>query len=131
MAEPLRWGDTFLLRIFQCLVDAVGDLRIALLDLGAHGVGQLLHSGDVGAKCVGKVAELEGNHIGIRHPHHHRSGRLCQRASVGEVSVLEVGVPVKIVVDGVILPSALIFAAVTEVDARDSEMMDERGVVRA
>ena len=44
----------------QRLVDAVGDLGVALLDLGAHGVGEFLDLGDVGVNGVGQIGELEG-----------------------------------------------------------------------
>ncbi len=80
---------------------------------------------------LGLVGELERNDVGVGHAHHHGPGGLGEGAAVGEVGILEVGVPVEVVVDGVVLAAALVFSAEAEIDAGDAEVMDEGGVIGA
>ena len=50
---------------------------------------------------------------------------------VDEVGVSEMGVVVEVVVDGVVLAAAFVFASVAEVGAGNAEVVDEYGVVGA
>ena len=80
---------------------------------------------------VGLIGELVGQDIRVGHAHHHDAGGLGERAAVDEVCVGKMRVPVEVVVDGVVLAAALVFAAVGEVGTGYTEVVDEHGVVRA
>ena len=85
---------------------------------------------DADVHGVGEIGELVGENVGIGDAHHHRAHGLRQRATVAEVAVLKMRVPVEIVVDGVIL-AALVFTAIADIDAGYAEVVNEHGVVRA
>src|SRR5260370_40548464 len=62
--------------------------------------------------------------------HYSRAAGRRERAAVDKVRVAEVGVPVKIVVDGVV-DAALVFAAETDIERSHTIVLKKRGVVRA
>ena len=73
---------------------------------------------------VRKTGEVVRQQVGVGQPDHCRACGLRERASVGEVGIRKMCVPVEIVVDGVI-DSAAIFAAIAEVERSDAEMIEE------
>ena len=64
---------------------------------------------------VGQAGEVVRQQVGVGEPHDRCADGLRERASVAEVGVGEMRVPVKIVVDGVI-DSAAIFVAIAQVE---------------
>ena len=78
---------------------------------------------------VGKVRELVGQEIGIGHSHDGGANRLRQGASIAEVSVGKMGVPIKIIVNGMVDSSA-VFISEPQIKRGYAEMIEEDGVIR-
>ena len=85
---------------------------------------------DVGLHSIGKIGKVKGQQIRIRQAHHRRSGNLGERASVSEVGVVEVGVPIEVVVNGMVNPAAVL-PAKSKVQDRDAEEILEGCVIGA
>ena len=77
---------------------------------------------------VGQAGEIVGQQIGVGESHDRGPRGLRERASVAEVGIGEMGVPVEIVVDGVV-DSAAVFVAIAEVQRSDAEMIEKDGPV--
>ena len=77
-----------------------------------------------------KSSEFERQQVGVGKAHDQAAAGLRQGASVNEISIAEMGVPVKIVVDGVV-DAAAVFSAETDVERGDAIMLKKRGEVRA
>ena len=105
-------------------------LLVALLDLVALRLPELVQLIDVFLDGVGEVGEVVGQQVRIGQAHHNSADGFRQRAAVAEIRVGEMRVPVKIVVDGVV-NAATVLAAISQVQRRDAEMIQERGVIRA
>ena len=73
---------------------------------------------------------FEWDQIGIRQAHDGGASGLRKRAPVGEIGINELGVPGKIVVDGMV-GVGVIFAAIANVQCRNAGMVEERRVVGA
>ena len=106
------------------------DFAIPFLDLRPLIGVEFLQIVDIAVHGLGEIAELEGQHVRIRQPHHRRAGGLRQRAAVDEIGVGEMRVPVEIVVNGMINAASAAFPAEAEIDRRDAQMVDERRVIR-
>ena len=74
---------------------------------------------------VGKIHEVERQHFSVRQSHYRCAHGLRQCASIDEIRIGKMRVPVKVVVDRVIDP-LLILAAISQVDRGDAEVIDER-----
>ena len=91
---------------------------------------QLFHFVDVAPDRIGEVREIQREQFCICQPQYCGSGELGQRPAIDEIRVGEMRVPIEIVIDGVI-NTAFVFAAETQVDACNAEMIQERRVIRA
>ena len=73
---------------------------------------------------VGEAGEIVRQQVGVGEPHDRGPGSLRESASVAEIGIGEMGVPVKIIVDGVV-DSAAIFVAVAQVQRGDAQMIEK------
>ena len=109
---------------------AVFDQPVALQNLVALVLGQLLHLVHVAVDGVGEIVEVERQQLGIGQPHHGRAGGLRQRAAVDEVGIGKMRVPVEVVVDRMV-DAAAVFAAEADVERGDPQVVQKRRVIGA
>src|SRR5260370_29272821 len=117
-----RIGDGGKLALFELLV--------ALLDLIALRLPKFVQLIGVFLNGVGEVREIVRQEVRISQAHHDRSDGLRQRTAVAKIRVGEMGVPVEIVVDGVV-NAAPVVASVSKIERRDAEVIEKRRVIRA
>src|SRR5579863_10134759 len=136
-SEIQEWRDLLLGRrnllvpwIVDCSEDAFVDLFIALDNLIPLIARQALHFVDVAADGFSEITEIEGQQLGVGQSQHSRTGGLSERAAIDKVRVGEMGIPIEIVVSGMINTPA-VFATESEIERRDSDVIQERGVIGA
>src|SRR5215469_3474484 len=78
--------------------------------------------------CVGEVGEIVRKQVGIGQTHDCRSYGLRKGAAIAEIGIGEVGIPVVVVVDGVV-NAAVIFSAVAETQGGDTQVINENRVI--
>ena len=79
---------------------------------------------------IGKIGEVIWQEVGVGEAHRRRATGPGQGASITEIRVREMRVPVEIIVDRVVDATAVLIAK-SQVERGDAEMIEERSVVRA
>src|SRR5258708_18816633 len=131
------WSEGFHRRRNQRAPGIVGGLETAFFDFPVSFTNIVLHFLrksfqflEIGLDGVGKIFEFERKQIRVGEMHYSRAAGLRERAAVDKVRVAEMGVPVEIVVDGVV-DAAAIFAAKTDIQRSDAVVLEKSGEVRA
>src|SRR5215469_4149910 len=108
-----RWRDIRLLWIRVCDLVSILEFFILFRYLVLLLLQELLEFIAVLVNRVGEGGEIVGKQVGIRETHDCRSYGLRKGAAIAEIGIGEVGVPVEVVVDGMV-NTAVIFSAVAE-----------------
>ena len=88
---------------------------------------ELLH---IGFQGIGEIVEIKWKQIRVGEAHYCRAAGLGQSAAIDEIRIAKMGVPVKIIIDGVVDSSA-IFSAETDIQRCHTIMLEECSVIRA
>jgi len=107
------------LRVGDGHKDSLLDFLVALNDVILLGLQEFLQFIQVDVDGIGEAVEVVGQQIRVSEPDDRGPCGLRQGASVSEVGIGKMRVPVKVVVDGVV-DSATIFISVAEVQRRDA-----------
>src|ERR1700732_2153988 len=121
--EDRRWDRGFL-GVGDCGKDSLLNFLVALDRLVLFGLPELLQLIEVAMDGVPQGGEVVWQKVGVRQPYDRCPCRLRERASVAEIGIGEMCVPVKIVVDGVI-DSAAVFVAVAQIERSNAEVIKE------
>src|SRR4029079_7294977 len=86
---------------------------------------QLLH---IAVSGLAEVGEGKRQQVSIGEPKNSESSHLRQRTTIHERRIAEMGIPVEVVVNGVV-DTTVILTAVADVERRDPQVIDERRVI--
>src|ERR1700676_4330636 len=121
--QDRRWHRGSL-GVGDCRKDSLLNFLVALDGFVLFGLPELLQFIEVAMDSICKPGEVVRHKVRVSEPYHRRTCRLRERASIAEIGIGEMGVPVKIVVDGVI-DSAAVFVAVAQVERSNAEVIKE------